>query len=65
MFGGGGGMGGPDGMDFGDEEGPEGETEDTGNEGDSTGTGWDELEAQQSGQMEKSMSNKDLVRIIV
>jgi hypothetical protein len=66
MFGGGG-MGGPDGMDFGDEEAGEGETEDTVNEGDSTGTGWDELEAQQQegGEVEKSMSRKDIVRIVV
>jgi hypothetical protein len=65
---GGGGMGGPDdmeGMDFGDGEAPEGETGEAG-EDDSSGTGWDELEVQQEGgQVEKSMSRKDVVRIIV
>jgi hypothetical protein len=56
--------GGPEGMDFGDEEGQEGETGEAG--GDSTGTGWDEIEAQQEGgEVEKSMSRKDVVRIVV
>jgi len=61
MFGG----GGPDDMGgFGDGEAPEGE-------GDSAGTGWDDLEAQQqegqeeSDEVEKSLGRKDLVRIIV
>jgi hypothetical protein len=57
-----GGMGGPEGMDFGDEEA--GETEDAGEEGD--GGGWDELESRhEGGEVEKSLNRKDFVRIVV